>query len=249
MATLLKKFGAHWMRNEEHFGFMMILFNLLSLLTIKGMEKAIALFTEKVKAEDAALEHQRKSERTAQVVELDVARGRAWRSLQLLAMSESLSDDQAVAAKADSLLGLIDHYGDPREMPYTQADGVFLNLTQDLADEPYATYVTDLNATLKVKSIVDKNKAFMDAYASRNAEQASIEAGIVRKARHEMDQAWLHFRNMLNSQVAFEGDEGAAQFIAEVNRQIDAQRTVRLNRATINAKKRENRENGEEKKN
>lgn len=125
MATLLKKFGAQWMRNEEHFGFMTFISGVADVLTGENMKKVVAAFRAALSEEDVALEQQRKSELTASVVQLDVDRDRAWRALQLLAMSASLAEDTALAASADRVLGLIDRYGDPRDLPYMQANGVY----------------------------------------------------------------------------------------------------------------------------
>lgn len=244
MATVLKKFGAQWMRNEEHFGFMTFVAGRLELLTAEGTEKAVAAFRDALKAEDEALEQQRRSVQTAAVVQLDVERDRAWRSLQLLAMSGSLNPSEVIAAAAERVLGLIDRYGDPRDLPYTQANGVYLNLGQDLTAEPFAADIKTLSAEGQVQTLLDKNKAFMAAFTERNAERAAIEAGRVKAARRALDVAWRNLTQLVNVLVSLNGEEGAAGFITEVNRQIDYQRTVQLNRAALNEKKRAEKEAG-----
>lgn len=246
MATLLKKFSARWMRNKEHLGFMSIISKLFPLLTINEIEKAKKIFLEKLAVEEAAFTHQRKSQKTALIVKFNSARNRAWRSLQLLSMSEALDEDPEIAKAGTALVNLMKSYGDPRELPYTQADGVFQNLGENLIVEPYATYVTVLNADRKVKAMINNHNAFLKAYSERNSEQATVKAGIAREVRQEMDTSWASFVNIINGYVFLYGDEDVAQFITEVNQEIANQRTVKLNRANLRAKKKKDEEKGKE---
>ncbi len=174
------------MRNEEHFGFMTFVSSTADLLTGESMAGVLAAFRAALTEEDHALEQQRKSELTASVVQLDTERDRAWRAFQLLAMSASLSADGAVAAAADRILGLLDRYGDFRDLPYTQENGAYINLLQDLASDTYKADVKTMAATAHVKTMGDKNAAFMNAFNNRNAEQAALGAERVKKARRGM---------------------------------------------------------------
>lgn len=227
------------MRNEEHFGFMTFVSSVADMLTGESMTGVLAAFRAALTEEDHALEQQRKSELTASVVQLDADRDRAWRALQLLAMSASLAADASVAASADRILGLLDRYGDFRDLPYTQENGAYKNLLQDLTSDTYKADITALAADTHVKTMSDKNAAFMVAFNSRNAEQAALGAERVKKARRGMDAAWRNLWQMVNVTASIVGeDEGVGQFISEVNQQIGYQRTVQLNRANLNAKKR-----------
>lgn len=247
MATLLKKFGAQWMRNEEHFGFMTFVSGVADALTGENMKKVVAAFRAALSEEDVALEQQRKSELTASVVQLDVDRDRAWRALQLLAMSASLAEDAVLAASADRVLGLIDRYGDPRDLPYMQANGVYKNLLQDLTSDAYKADVTALGADAHVTTMDDKNKAFVAVFTSRNAEQAALGADRVKNARRVLDAAWRNLWQMVNVTASIDGeDDGVGQFVSEVNKQIDYQRTVKLNRANLNAKKRDEKQQSQQ---
>lgn len=239
MATLLKKFGAQWMRNEEHFGFMTFVSGVADKLTGEAIAKVLAAFRAALQEEDLSLEQQRKSELTASVVQLDVERDRAWRALQLLSMSASLSVDAAVAASADRVMGLFDRYGDPRDLPYTQANGVYKNLLQDLASEAYSADIKAMAADIHVRTMKEKCEAFMTVFTNRNAEQAALGASRVKEARRVLDTAWRNLWQMVNVTVSVDGEgDGIGLFVGEVNRQIDYQRTVKLNRANLNAKKR-----------
>lgn len=115
---------------------------------------------------------------------------------------------------------------------------------QDLASDAYKEDVTALGASGHVKTMSDKNAAFITAFNDRNAEQAALGAERVKKARRELDTAWRNLWQMVNVTVSVIGEgEGVGQFISEVNQQIGYQRTVQLNRANLNAKKRAEKQN------
>lgn len=215
----------HYMRNEEHFGFMKLVSEQLPKLPEGKAVQFSGDFTTALDAEDAVLEMQRRSALTASLSALDEARDNAWRGIRSCVSNGLSHFKPEVVQAAQRLDAVLAKFGDPRSLPYIQENGAIENLRQEL--EILKSDVAAVGAADWLAELAAKNKEFIAAFSARNNEQAGAPAAeAVKTARTVTDGAYRVLAQVINASALMEGEATYAPFIDEVNALIAYQHNV-----------------------
>lgn len=169
--------------------------------------------------------------------ETDAKRDKAWRGGRKYADVMGEFPDEEISATAKSIAALFDKYGDPTKKSQDEESGIIHNLLQDF--EALEEGVMDsIHFTPWYEYLKTTQAAFLEADQQRNAEKSAQEAGVIKAAQTEANQAYRELVDAVNALVLVNGETPYAAFIDSVNAEIADKKTVVKTRATLNAKKR-----------
>lgn len=214
------------LRNEEHFGFMEQCIEKIALLPAEKVVLQKAAFREAMEQEQEALRQKKWKERSQQLAELNVLRGKAWNGLRMLVNVMLMHPDLKILKAARHVNRLLKKFGDPRKQPYLQQNGTLRKLLDVLGKPAVVAELNLLNATSWVSELKQYNDEFMRVFALRAGLIASHEKGVVKKARLATDAAWHELLFVVDALAVMEGEEAYVPFTQAMNELIDYQRKV-----------------------
>lgn len=166
--------------------------------------------------------------------------------------------DPAIAEVARQARIILKKYGNPTALPYLEEAGVLHNLIQELEafdgvsdsdspDEISADEITTNRlAAIHIDGWVTRLKAetarFLDLFAERNAQDATVVTGATKAARLATDSAYRAAVRRINALAEVNGDADYIDVINAMNTLIDRQTAILKARATKSANKRKEEE-------
>ena len=166
--------------------------------------------------------------------------------------------DPALAEVARQARIILKKYGNPTALPYLEEAGVLHNLIQEQEafdgvsdsespDEISADEITTNRlAAIHIDGWVTRLKTeaarFLELFAARNAQNATIVTGATKAARLAADNAYRAAVKRLNALAEVNGDTDYIDVINAMNTLIDRQTAILKARATKSANKRKEEE-------
>lgn len=263
----IKKFGLSRLYVEEDFGFQQLVYNELPKMgyntgdgddesglpsvqalaagTFKaGVDAKVEAFMAAFEKFDESLRDSLKLASTALVTKADDARDYAWRGVSNYLKAMTMHPDEDVAAAAVEADELVDKYGDPTNLSYTEESGKLHNFLQDLEAIP-SEKRTLLGIDPWTARLRKENDAFLLATQQQAEERDAREVGIVKEARQAADDAYRDMVETINVVVGLEEGSTYDAFIGAVNQHIDTQKTTLKSRATRSKNKKKEDSEGE----
>lgn len=228
------------LRNEEHYGFVDQCVEKCAFLPDEKAEAQQAALTAAVAEENKVLEASQSSETTASLTASDHMRDESWNNLRIYVNIMAQHPDPEVRAAANRLKKLLETYGDPRQMPYIQENGVLKNLIEDLETAKAVADLKKINGETWVAELKKYNTEFMRLFSERTNTNSTKEKGLIKEARTKTDEAYRELIQIINALAILEGESAYTAFINAMNELISYQRTVLTRRKTVAGKKAEN---------
>lgn len=231
------------LRNDEAFGLLQRVLNLgTAILTQEVDVPILAAYKAAVDEFDAALKQDVKFKDTKTVDLADALVDEIYRGFRLYIRGMQLHPDMAKRAEADSVLAIIDKYGDVVNLPYNQQYGALHNSMQELTALP-AEMQTSLGLTPWLEGLTLAIAKFQSAREALTAEKGAYQAGLSKETRIAAEKAYRTFVKSVNVFAAAFGEANYATFIDQVNSMIADAKAVLKSRAT-RAENQKNEENG-----
>ena len=155
------------LQNMEHFQFAS---HVIAMCEESGIEKIKAVLGPlkvAVAAEDKALNQPRREEGTQELEELDRARDRAYRSLQLLVEMHACSESADMRKAARQMDDVMSRYPKLLTANYDKESGMVKNLITDLRAAELSAAVTKLASAAHITRLATANEQFDQRYRSR----------------------------------------------------------------------------------
>lgn len=166
--------------------------------------------------------------------------------------------DPAIAEVARQARIILKKYGNPTALPYLEEAGVLHNLIQELeafdgvsdsespdeisADEITTNRLAAIHIDGWVTRLKTETARFLELFAERNTQNATIVTGVSKAARLATDDAYRAAVKRLNALAEVNGDADYIDVINAMNTLIDRQTAILKARATKSANKRKEEE-------
>lgn len=166
--------------------------------------------------------------------------------------------DPAIAEVARQARIILKKYGNPTALPYLEEAGVLHNLIQELeafdgvsdsdspseisADEITTNRLAAIHIDGWVTRLKTETARFLELFAERNAQNATVVTGATKAARLAADDAYRATVKRLNALAEVNGDADYLDVINAMNTLIDRQTAILKARATKSANKRKKEE-------
>ena len=264
----ITRWSLRTLHNEECFGFLKgIKAALVSLPTTSGggesypevqglsarssvgasvqLDEAIENFNDKFEQFDTTLKESEKNPAVSLASDLDAQRDKFWRLLNAYTKVMAEHPTEAVAAASGKARDIVEKYGDPTGLAQTEETGVIHNVLADI--DALEEEDKEQSGIMPWYDKLSELQAAFEAADRQRAQNAKTKTkGIIKQARQEAEAAYRDLVKVVNAAVIFNGEAPYAEFIDEVNAQADRQDTISDRRDTINAKKREEEGEGDD---
>lgn len=237
------------LRLLEFYETISLLYAKLSETTFESekIQAVLGILKNRLDALDESLVLVRGSELTPEVESLDAGRDAAFITLISLVRALAKSPDDELSAAATALLSLMERYGkDLYRQPYLQESGNIANLIQDLESASYASRIETLGLKKSVETLKKVNEDFDSLYSARLSEKSSLDKGVAKARRDDLQKAFEQFCEMVNAGIVWQDDPLCKQFAEIVNIHVaNAQQKVAQRLAIKRGWKKRNAELGE----
>ena len=238
MATI-QKLDLTRLRIEEVFAFLQLVQSETKYLTDDLTKTAVEQLNAAMGSYDGALKDPAVVPSVSLANECDAKRDLAWTGLsanvRVLAAYHPDPDIRATGAKVEAILS---KYGNPTRLPQAEESGVLHNLLQDLQALP-ADELRYAGLDVWIEALATAESEYLAAVATRTVEEAARVNGIVKQTRSAAENAYRQLVALVNALACANGSEPYADFVSHLNALIDRQKTVLKTRATLAAKKAE----------
>ena len=162
-----KKIYSHALQNMEHFQFASHVAALCDEANIELVNAVLEPLQKAIEQEDKALNQPRREEGTQELEELDRARDRAYRALQLLVEMHACSENADMRKAAQQMDNVMSRYPKLVTANYDKESGMVKNLITDLRAAELTAAVTKLTAAAHITRLATANEQFDQRYRSR----------------------------------------------------------------------------------
>ena len=209
------------------------------------LDQALEDFNEKFDQFDETLKESEKNPAASQASALDEERDKYWRLMNNYAKIMSEHPTEAVATPSGKARDIVEKYGDPTGLAQTEETGVIHNVLADI--DALEEEDKEQSGIMPWYDKLSELQAAFEAADRQRAQNAKATTkGIIKQARQEAEAAYRDLVKVVNAAVIFNGEAPYAEFIDEVNAQADRQDTISDRRDTLNAKKREEEGEGDD---
>ena len=238
MATI-QSLSISQLHNEESFAFLQLVQTETQYLTDELTKPAVEQFKTNLADYDVALKDSATVPSASLVSERDAKRDFACNGLWRVAnVTAAYHPDPDVRSVWQSILAILDKYGNPANLPQTEESGVIYNALQDLrALDADSRQVAD--ADVWIDALGNAEELYLSAVQTRTAEEAARTNGIVKQTRTAAEASYRALVALVNALIGVNGIEAYETFVSHLNVLIDRQKTVLKTRATNAAKKSE----------
>lgn len=184
--------------------------------------------------------------------EQDAVCDRLYRGMsQQVAALEDAYYDPAIAEVARQARIILKKYGNPTALPYLEEAGVLHNLIQELeafdgvsdsespdeiaADEIRTNRLAAIHIDGWVSRLKTETARFLELFAERNAQNATVVTGATKAARLAADDAYRACVKRLNALAEVNGDADYLDVINAMNTLVDRQSAILKARVTKSA--------------
>lgn len=173
----------------EHLEFTNHVLNMAKTANLEKMNPLIAPLEAAYKAENEALNQPRALDGTADLVELDEERDRAFRMFQTMLDARKYEKNKDLVKTARMVQSIVDRYPNLAEANYDKESAMIDNLIDDLNGAEAKAWVTTLGLTEAIKRLDEGNKAFRARTQQRLAKGEASGSVDVKKLRQITDDA------------------------------------------------------------
>lgn len=177
------------LQNMEHLEFTNHVLNMAKTANLEKMNPLIAPLEAAYKAENEALNQPRALDGTADLVELDEERDRAFRMFQTMLDARKYEKNKDLVKTARMVQSIVDRYPNLAEANYDKESAMIDNLIDDLNGAEAKAWVTTLGLTEAIKRLDEGNKAFRARTQQRLAKGEASGSVDVKKLRQITDDA------------------------------------------------------------
>ena len=177
------------LQNMEHLEFTNHVLNMAKTANLEKMNPLIAPLEAAYKAENEALNQPRALDGTADLVELDEERDRAFRMFQTMLDARKYEKSKDLVKTARAVQSIVDRYPNLAEANYDKESAMIDNLIDDLNGAEAKAWVTTLGLTEAIKRLDDGNKAFRARTQQRLAKGEASGSVDVKQLRQITDAA------------------------------------------------------------
>ena len=164
---MIKEMKRSNLQNMEHFQFASHVIAMCEESAIEKIKAVLAPLKAAVAEEDKALNQPRREEGTQELEELDRARDRAYRALQLLVEMHACSENADMRKAAQQMDDVMSRYPKLLTANYDKESGMVKNLITDLRAAELTAAVTKLAAAAHITRLATANEQFDQRYRSR----------------------------------------------------------------------------------
>lgn len=186
---VIKQFGKRYLQNMEHLEFTNHVLNMAKTANLEKMNPLIAPLEAAYKAENEALNQPRALDGTADLVELDEERDRAFRMFQTMLDARKYEKSKDLVKTARMVQSIVDRYPNLAEANYDKESAMIDNLIDDLNGAEAKAWVTTLGLTEAIKRLDEGNKAFRARTQQRLAKGEASGSVDVKQLRQITDAA------------------------------------------------------------
>lgn len=186
---VIKQFGKRYLQNMEHLEFTNHVLNMAKTANLEKMNPLIAPLEAAYKAENEALNQPRALDGTADLVELDEERDRAFRMFQTMLDARKYEKSKDLVKTARAVQSIVDRYPNLAEANYDKESAMIDNLIDDLNGAEAKAWVTTLGLTEAIKRLDEGNKAFRARTQQRLAKGEASGSVDVKQLRQITDAA------------------------------------------------------------
>lgn len=209
------------------------------------LDEAVEDFNEKFDRFDETLKESEKNPAAALASDLDEQRDKFWRLLNAYTKVMAEHPTEAVATASGKARDIVEKYGDPTDLAQTEETGVIHNVLADInaleeEDKEQSGILPWYNKLSELQA------AFEAADRQRAKAEGAKTKGVIKQARLEAEAAYRNLVKVVNAAVIFNGEAPYAEFIDEVNAQMERQGAISDRRDTLNAKKKEEEGEGDD---
>lgn len=177
------------LQNMEHLEFTNHVLNMAKTANLEKMNPLIAPLEAAYKAENEALNQPRALDGTADLVELDEERDRAFRMFQTMLDARKYEKNKDLVKTARMVQSIVDRYPNLAEANYDKESAMIDNLIDDLNGAEAKAWVTTLGLVEAIKRLDEGNKAFRARTQQRLAKGEASGSVDVKKLRQITDDA------------------------------------------------------------
>ena len=177
------------LQNMEHLEFTNHVLNMAKTANLDKMNPLIAPLEAAYKAENEALNQPRALDGTADLVELDEERDRAFRMFQTMLDARKYEKSKDLVKTARAVQSIVDRYPNLAEANYDKESAMIDNLIDDLNGAEAKAWVTTLGLTEAIKRLDEGNKAFRARTQQRLAKGEASGSVDVKQLRQITDAA------------------------------------------------------------
>lgn len=177
------------LQNMEHLEFTNHVLNMAKTANLEKMNPLIAPLEAAYKAENEALNQPRALDGTADLVELDEERDRAFRMFQTMLDARKYEKSKDLVKTARAVQSIVDRYPNLAEANYDKESAMIDNLIDDLNGAEAKAWVTTLGLTEAIKRLDEGNKAFRARTQQRLAKGEASGSVDVKQLRQITDAA------------------------------------------------------------
>lgn len=177
------------LQNMEHLEFTNHVLNMAKTANLEKMNPLIAPLEAAYKAENEALNQPRALDGTADLVELDEERDRAFRMFQTMLDARKYEKNKDLVKTARMVQSIVDRYPNLAEANYDKESAMIDNLIDDLNGAEAKAWVTTLGLVEAIKRLDEGNKAFRARTQQRLAKGEASGSVDVKQLRQITDAA------------------------------------------------------------
>ena len=177
------------LQNMEHLEFTNHVLNMAKTANLDKMNPLIAPLEAAYKAENEALNQPRALDGTADLVELDEERDRAFRMFQTMLDARKYEKSKDLVKTARAVQSIVDRYPNLAEANYDKESAMIDNLIDDLNGAEAKAWVTTLGLAEAIKRLDEGNKAFRARTQQRLAKGEASGSVDVKQLRQITDAA------------------------------------------------------------
>lgn len=177
------------LQNMEHLEFTNHVLNMAKTANLEKMNPLIAPLEAAYKAENEALNQPRALDGTADLVELDEERDRAFRMFQTMLDARKYEKSKDLVKTARAVQSIVDRYPNLAEANYDKESAMIDNLIDDLNGAEAKAWVTTLGLAEAIKRLDEGNKAFRARTQQRLAKGEASGSVDVKQLRQITDAA------------------------------------------------------------
>lgn len=169
--------------------------------------------------EEKAFTISQKSLKTDEINQADQERDTLYTGLKKMVDSYAHLPNLDTQKAQKVLAQLIKDYGIKTTLPMDEETGLLVNFIQDL-DQKYTNEVQVLGLANFIAPLKAANEKVRTALSERTGERSVIEAGAMKTARAEVDEAYRTLVKFINACALIEGETNYGAFIDWANEHI-----------------------------
>lgn len=192
-----------------------------------GIQLLIGIFLNYFSRAHAALEAERTDPIVQLLSKLDLLRDNIYRMFYYYIKAFTFSDENQQKEAADEVMRIVKDDENPLTVAPDRESILLDNIVSKLRTEPFAGYISDLNADLLLDKIAVRNAEYKAKSIERTKRKSDKESISIREIRKEMDPSYRKMISVINTFAPHNADSEAFQkFIKLMNAEISTWNAV-----------------------